>query len=594
VRKLIALTVTQAAVSLLLPSYGAVGGALGDAPVATRQCFVQDFPEAARCVSIEVPLDWTLLDGARLRVEAAIVPAVSGRPKPDPMIVLAGGPGQAATDYGALIDTAFRDVRKHRDIVLFDQRGTGLSGALRCELPSDALTGFETPAMRTALQACGDRLGSDAAFYTLADVVRDLEALRVALGWERVNLWGGSFGTRTAQHYVRAYGSHVRSVVLDGAISVATPLFLKNAETAQAALTALADACADDAACGRQHPVLLAEVDALLAGAAQARSVALADPRTGRPVRIEITRDRIAQSIRGALYVPSLASALPRTLTAATRGDFAPLLALDAQVNAWSLDTMALPVTLSVLCSEEMHRQTAQQADAAGTGFTGDSYYRWWAAACDAWPHRALPPEYAGAFDSDVPTLVLSGARDPVTPAAAGAATAAQFRHHTHLVVAEAAHGVSSLGCMPGLIGSFFERASGTVSMHAVSTTSGGRRSRSRRCPCSPRRTDDDQRGKRREAFRRRHRVARDSASARVPARSRRSSAPTAPARRRRCACSPASCGRTRAACRWLATTRGTSASKRAAGSDSSRTRSGSTRASPCASTSSFPHACMA
>jgi pimeloyl-ACP methyl ester carboxylesterase len=317
--------------------------------------------------------------------------------------------------------------------------------------------------MRAALADCGERIGPDAAFYTFAEVVRDLEALRVALGLERVNLWGGSFGTRTAQHYLRAYGAHVRTVVLDGAIAVATPLFLTNPETAQAALTALAEACADDAACGREHPSLSSEIDTLLASAAVPRAYALADPRSGRLTEVEIGRDRIAQMIRGALYVPSLASALPRTVSAAMRGDFAPLLAIDAQVNAWSLDTMALPVTLSVLCSEEMHRQGDREAAAAATGFTGDSYYRWWRAACDLWPHRALAAEHGRAIDSDVPALVLSGARDPVTPASAGEATAAQFRRHTHLVVADAAHGVSSLGCMPRLIGEFVERGSGAA-----------------------------------------------------------------------------------------------------------------------------------
>lgn len=188
----------------LLQAALAAGRLTSDGSVTHVPCFVPDVAATARCVSLEVPLDWAHPEGRRLRIEAAIVPAVSGRPQPDPLIVLAGGPGQAASDYGAFVDTAFRDVSRQRDIVLFDQRGSGRSGALRCELPGDALTGFQTPAMRAALEACGERLGADAVFYTLADVVRDLEALRVALGWERVNLWGGSFGTRTAQHYIRA------------------------------------------------------------------------------------------------------------------------------------------------------------------------------------------------------------------------------------------------------------------------------------------------------------------------------------------------------------------------------------------------------
>jgi pimeloyl-ACP methyl ester carboxylesterase len=440
----------------------AAGGVAPEARIAeSRTCFVKDVAEPARCVAVEVPLDWARPDGATIRVEAAILRAVRGRPEPDPLIVLAGGPGQGASDYGALVTRAFGAVRRERDVVLFDQRGTGRSGRLSCDLPRELLAGFESPAAQAALRSCAASLGPRAAFYSSGEVVRDLEYLRAALALERINLWGGSFGTRTAQHYLRAYGARVRTVVLDGAIAAETPLFLTTALDAQAALDGLARRCEGDAACRAKHPALVAEVAALLAAAAgRPRRLVLPDPRTGQPGEVEVSRDFLAQSIRGALYVPALASALPRAIAAAAAGRYEPLLALNAQTSAWSFDTMALPVTLAVLCSEEMHRQSPEEAAAAALGFTGDSYYRGWRAACASWLHRPLPPQFAQRVPSRVPALVLSGARDPVTPPARGAVAAAQFHDRWHWVVAQAAHGVSALGCAPRLIAQFIARAS--------------------------------------------------------------------------------------------------------------------------------------
>jgi pimeloyl-ACP methyl ester carboxylesterase len=151
---------------------------------------------------------------------------------------------------------------------------------------------------------------------------------------------------------------------------------------------------------------------------------------------------------------------LPDAIAAAAAGEYGPLFALNAQTSAWSLDTMSLPVTLAVLCAEEMHRVTPAQAARAGTGFTGDGYHRAWRAACDAWPHRALPAAFAEPVRADIPVLVLSGAADPATPPARGAEAAAQFPQHRHLVVANAAHGVSALGCVPSLIGTFVAEGS--------------------------------------------------------------------------------------------------------------------------------------
>jgi pimeloyl-ACP methyl ester carboxylesterase len=159
-------------------------------------------------------------DGRKVSLFVAVLPANTLHPRADPLFILAGGPGQAASFLGPFA-AALTGVRKDRDIVLVDQRGTGRSSPLVCAAfkPDRSLKAALEFDPLPKVTACAQELaakGVDAAQYTTAAWVADLDAVRAALGYDKINLWGGSYGTRAAQEYLRRHADHVRSVVLDG------------------------------------------------------------------------------------------------------------------------------------------------------------------------------------------------------------------------------------------------------------------------------------------------------------------------------------------------------------------------------------------
>ncbi len=429
--------------------------------VEDAPCHIDGLETPVRCVGIERPLDPAAPAGETIRIRAVIVPSVSATPKADPLVILAGGPGQGASGYGGFVALAFAEVRRARDIVLFDQRGTGRSTPLACDTAAMELT-TDPAAIDAAIRACAAATPHDPRFFTLSHAIDDLDAMRFALGFDQVNLWGGSYGTRTAQQYVRRYGAHVRSLVLDGAVAPATRLFLTAPADARAALDALDADCRADAACARVFPGVRADVEAVLAALESAPvALTLPDPLSGRPLSVTVTRELLSEAIRSALYTPRRAALLPFAVARARTGDYAPLLAMQADMSAGLADSIQVGATMSVLCADEIAITSPSAASAAGIGFSRDAYFTFWATACASWPHGQSEPDFATPVAVDVPVLVLSGGLDPVTPPARGDEAAAQFPRAWHFVAPKAGHNVSSLGCASRLIAGFIDATSG-------------------------------------------------------------------------------------------------------------------------------------
>ena len=421
----------------------------------SASCHVPGFETPVRCVELTVPLDYADPDGRSIAVTAAIVPATTARPAPDPLFVFAGGPGQAGTDFGPWLQTAFAPVRRTRDVVLVDFRGTGRSGALACK-PPDFLGIAEPAAVRQIVRDCAREHGPGLEFYTHREVVEDIERLRVALGLREINLWGGSFGTRIAQHYVRKYGAHVRSVVLDAATPVGTSIFVTAPRTAEDALERLLADCAADTPCSRAYPTLGDDFAALLARAeAGAIRAELRRPDTGRVAQVALDRDGVVAIVRGALYAELTHALLPFAITEAARGRLEPLAALGAATGEWATSTMALGFTLSIVCSEDLAQSARGDPAELSAGFVRDSYYRGFELFCAEWPTVPLPAEMLAPFESDVPALVISGEADPVTPPSLGDATLAQFAQRVHAIVPGGLHTNSSNPCVASIIAEF-------------------------------------------------------------------------------------------------------------------------------------------
>ena len=427
-----------------------------------QACRLKGIERAVQCGQVEMPENPDTPTGRRLTIHFAVVPALAKNKAPDPLFVFAGGPGQAAMQVAGPLQPVLAQINARRDIVYVDQRGTGRSNALECGRPRRTLPLAESvdPARAIVeLASCVARLPADPAQYATWIAVRDIDAVRQALGAAQINLWGGSYGTRAALEYLRQFPQHVRSVVLDGVAPAAMALPASFAVDSEAALQNLVERCRSEPACSRLHPTLAADIDALLKGAAGGTRVTVAHPVTGAPESLTIDRTALAGMLRSPLYVPQLAAVLPHALARAGRGDWNPLLALHTALAGGVQDNFAEVMHFAVVCAEDLPRvgpaeMAASRATRFGTGFL-DLYGQ----ACRKLPVRPVPPAFYEPPTANVPVLILSGGADPVTPPRHGEAIARALPNVRHFVAPHLGHGVSGQGCAPELIGRFVRAA---------------------------------------------------------------------------------------------------------------------------------------
>jgi Predicted hydrolases or acyltransferases (alpha/beta hydrolase superfamily) len=313
------------------------------------------------------------------------------------VFLLAGGPGQSAVAVAAPTMALFSRLNNRRDIVFVDQRGTGGSAPLQCQDPEhETLVEQSDPErqVRLAEQCQGElaklpyvRSVDDLRFFTTSIAVQDLDAVRRALGVEQIDLVGASYGTRVALEYQRQFPKAVRRSVLDGVAPPDMALPASFSVDNQAAFDALLAACAAEAACKRDHPDLRAHVAALLASLP--RTVKAAHPLTGRSEEFVLGRDMLLGAIRNALYVPSIAAALPEAIDAAQRGDFTGLVGLNATFTARKSSRIATGMHLSVVCAEDVPR-VRESADKPGADF-GTEFAHFYEKMCAGWPRGDVP-----------------------------------------------------------------------------------------------------------------------------------------------------------------------------------------------------------
>lgn len=327
-------------------------------------CHLDDLAEEVRCAVLEVFEDRDTAAGRRIPIHVTVLPALVRDPAPDPFVVLAGGPGQGARAYAPLVPRFFQRIRRLRDVVLVDLRGTGDSAPLTCAtFPGTIafLTIFEAP--EASARRCLAGLDADPRFYTHREALADLQDVLRGLGYERVNLWGGSWGTRSALIFAAAHPDLVRTAVLDGAVAATVDFPWSHPRDAQRALDRLFDDCARDAACHTAFPHARDTVRGWLAGLDRKPFVGtIHHPRSAARVEVRVDRPSANEAIRAALYSPLEASRLVMAIDRAAAGDLSPLVAMAERAANWSIDTMALGQTMSILCSEDVGRHPAPTA----------------------------------------------------------------------------------------------------------------------------------------------------------------------------------------------------------------------------------------
>ncbi len=439
--------------------------AAGSAAAApTVPCRLKGIDREVQCGRLSVAEDPDQPGGRQIEVHYAVVPALARVRPLEPVFVFAGGPGQSARGAAGQVQPLFARLNARRDIVYVDQRGTGSSNPLACDgargTGASLAEALDTQRLGSRTRECLRRLGAanDLRQYATWIAVRDVDTVRAALGHQRINLWGASYGTRAALEYLRQYPQRVRSVVLDGVAPADMALPASFAVDAQASLDRLIAACAADRGCDSLYPRLGAAVDGLLARAGRGIEATVSHPLTGRPEDLRLAAAALASALRVPLYSPPLAALLPYALAEASRDHFAPLLAM-ALLASGVGENFAEGMHFAVVCAEDMPRvDAATRAAAAATRF-GAGFLGLYDDACAAVPVREVPAGFYQVSEADVPVLILSGGADPATPPRHGERVAKGLRRATHAIAPNLAHGVSMHGCAPELVASFIRNA---------------------------------------------------------------------------------------------------------------------------------------
>jgi pimeloyl-ACP methyl ester carboxylesterase len=412
----------------------------------------------AQCATLDVPLDPAASDGPTIALAVARIPALTATPALEPLVLINGGPGGSGIDLYIQSRAAFEPTRRDRDIILIDQRGTGRSRAgLECTLPEDL--DLDT-AGRELLEAVANRclaeLSADPRFFTTSVAVGDLERLRVALGVAQWNLYGVSYGTRVAQHYLRRYPERVRAVVLDGVVPAELVLGLDTAGNAQAALERIFARCAQDSACSARFGELAASfADLRERFAVGAVAVELGDATSGIETRA-LAEPELQAVVRLMSYSAPTIALLPLVIDEAAKGNYAPL-AAHADIVIESLaESLSFPMHNAVACTEDRPFFTAEGLVPAPSAYLGASIVDALVGICSTWPVGVRDDDLALPIESDRPVLLLSGELDPATPPEyAERVIGTGLSNARHLVAPGQGHGIAQVGCVPRLIGEF-------------------------------------------------------------------------------------------------------------------------------------------
>ena len=384
--------------------------------------------------------------GRRISLNVIVLRATGSKPQPDPFLPLSGGPGQAATPLAGMFAQLLDDVRRERDIVLVDVRGTGKSNPLYCDIASPPWIRSFDLMPPDAIRGCRDELQrrADLASYTTTAVAQDLDEVRAALGVETWNVFGVSYGTRLAQEYARAFGPHVRTLTLHGIAAPSMAIPLPYARDAQQAVDKLLDA---------PTRAMLLEVLQQLA-----REPAVVPTPAGE---VAVSAGELSEALRNMLYNARSAAAATEMIQAARNGDYrAAADAVMRQREGFSSD-IALGMFLSVTCSEDIPRITEPAiAEATRHTFLGDYRVRQQMTACRQWMPKEVVAQAAQPLRSDVPALLISGEVDPVTPPGNGDEVARTLPNARHVVIPRHGH-TMSLGqpCINAALQRFLETA---------------------------------------------------------------------------------------------------------------------------------------
>jgi len=418
---------------------------------------------AAWCADFPVPENRADPHSRIIKLKLAVLRSRAQVASDDMLTLLAGGPGQAATDSAAQAAATLRPLLSHHHVLLLDQRGTGGSNALSCQdsaaTPAADDSTFDVDKLSEAATRCARQLAgrADPRYYTTTIAAQDLEDVRRALGSPQFDLLGVSYGTRMAQQYLMRFPQSVRSVVLDSAVPNSSALGEDFARNLDDALKAQFARCTAEPACkkkfGDPDQTLYQLRDALRANPHQ---VSFRDPQTYQTVKRLLDEDSLASVVRMFAYTPATAALLPLSIDAAAHGDVGPLLGQAKLLSGELSELMGSGMQYSVICSEDADLLTVRPQDA--DTILGTRMVDALKAVCSVWPRGSRPADFHQPLKTDKPVLLLAGQYDPVTPPRYATEIAKGLSNARVLTLKGQAHSVMAVGCTPRLIQHFVEK----------------------------------------------------------------------------------------------------------------------------------------
>nr|WP_052074818.1 alpha/beta fold hydrolase [Shewanella mangrovi] len=424
----------------------------------SSSCYADGLSDRLKCGSVEVVENPNKPNGRKIQIHYVVIPAIKNQAPQEAILGIAGGPGQSAIDNAASFERMLSKARQHRDILLIDQRGTGESNKLACagQDLSDILK-LNDDAFDSVKEAreCKAKLDADVTQYGSEQALHDFEVVRQHLGYEKLHLYGVSYGTRMAQLYMRQYPQALKTVTLDGVVPMSQSVLAIGAAIARAQDLVIDD-CEQDKSCQATYPKLRQEFTQVQAALAEYPVMEkVHNPVTGDTALLTLTRDKFLGALRLALYSPAVRSLLPFTIHQTYRKNYQPLLGLLAMQDG-SLD-LAMGMHAAVVCGEDWPRLTAALREEAARSVMGQMMLKSLDESCPIWGIPAVDKAFGAPISSDIPTLLLSGEKDPATPPKWAEMAMQKMTNARHLISPYATHNVAAQSCAGDLIATLVE-----------------------------------------------------------------------------------------------------------------------------------------
>ncbi|MBA6252381.1 alpha/beta fold hydrolase [Colwellia sp. MB3u-55] len=424
--------------------------------LSLENCHLKGIKSQVQCGTLQVPENYSLPKGEKITINFAVLPAIDSSQNKKPLMFLAGGPGQASVELAAHIFSTFGEIKKSHDIILVDQRGTGKSHPLSCD-ENEVINAYEIipeDFSPQEIKDCIAQFKGDLSQYNSENAIRDFDAVRVALGHEKINIYGGSYGTRAALVYMRLFPDALNSVVLDSVGPIEVPIGTFGQSSARS-FNLLLENCQQDESCNSAYPSLKDDFTAVIAQLEQAPvNLKIAHPRLGTKTDFVLSRSKFISNLRMQLYSMQTRTLVPLVIHQAFLGNYQPMIGLIAMSEGGM--GMYVGLTLNIVCNEDFPKITTEMfAGDANNTFGGNDSHSAWLQACPLWPKYSVSDDFYQSVTANIPTLILSGNLDPVTPPSNGDESAKTLPNNHHIVSKNSAHIVASTPCGIEIVNEF-------------------------------------------------------------------------------------------------------------------------------------------